>query len=306
MTRNYYGDKQLNFEDVANVMTNGTEGNLKVPSQVFRWFEKMKNNYETSVQSVLSRFEEYNNKQQNRLDSANKEHIYDLKAQHQQQLEQSQNNIEHLHNDIKYYKDQIAQQQRTIEQLNTRYDAVMSCLLSEKSRNKNQIKDIFDNEDFFTEINEELPKPSQDMGMKMEGESSSNASNVQENIKKSINQPFDRYDSPNDINLNRQDSTKQIQAIFEQALELRSAAHFQQAFELFQQCAQAKHAHSMGAMGRSYFLGEGVEENHELGLAWLIKAANEKLPQAVSRVEHFQLNDPELFLSANKLVDDLS
>ena len=58
-------------------------------------------------------------------------------------------------------------------------------------------------------------------------------------------------------------------------------------------------------MGRSFFLGEGTEEDHTTGLAWLIHAANQELPQAIDRVKHFQENDPELYQQALVLTEQL-
>ena len=117
------------------------QNSQKVPSQIFRWFEKMKSNYEQSVQGVLERFEQYNESQQLRLDNANQSHIDNLKQSHQNQLEQQSAHINQLSEDVAYYKAQIMKQQQTIEQLNGRYDAVMSCLLTEK-RKDIDVKDV--------------------------------------------------------------------------------------------------------------------------------------------------------------------
>ena len=108
------------------------EDNQKVPSQIFRWFEKMKSNYEQNVQSVLQRFEEYSHSQQLRIDQANQSTIDNLKLSHQKHLNQQNTQIRQLTDDVSYYKAQIANQQKIIEQLNSRYDGVMSCLLTEK------------------------------------------------------------------------------------------------------------------------------------------------------------------------------
>ena len=77
------------------------------------------------------------------------------------------------------------------------------------------------------------------------------------------------------------------------------------AFPLFQQAALNGHVKAMGAMGRAYFLAEGIDENQTLGLAWLINAAEQKLPQAISRVEQLKQQKPELYLQAFKIADNL-
>ena len=93
--------------------------------------------------------------------------------------------------------------------------------------------------------------------------------------------------------------------LFKQAILKREQGDIEQAFQLFEQAAKLGHAKSMGAMGRSFFLGEGTEEDHSMGLAWLIHAANQELPQAVARVKHFQESEPELYEEAFTLSEDL-
>ena len=114
-----------------------SQENQKVPSQVFRWFEKMKSNYEQSVQGVLQRFEQYSHSQQLRIDHANQSNIENLKQSQQKLLSLQNDQINQLNDDVKYYKEQMAKQQQMIEQLNGRYDAVMSCLLTEKRKDIN-------------------------------------------------------------------------------------------------------------------------------------------------------------------------
>ena len=68
---------------------------------------------------------------------------------------------------------------------------------------------------------------------------------------------------------------------------LKEQGDTEQAFQRSEKVAKVGHAKSMGAMGRSYFLSEGTDEDHAMGLAWLILAANKDLPQAIARVKHF-------------------
>lgn len=264
-----------------------SEGNQKVPSQIFKWFERMKNNYESSVQSVLSRFESYNAQQQLRLDNANAQHLNDIKTLHEEKITLQQNNIEQLNKEILFYQQQIQQQQQTIERLNGRYDAVVACIVTQKDSQFTNIKDIFENDDFF------VNKTSSELT------STSNVNNdidIKEN-NQSTNHSHTRFDDD--------PYSENTDELFEQALTFRNDGSFEEAFNLFQQAANESHAKSMGAMGRSYFLGEGIEEDHELGLAWLIRAANHSLSQAISRVEHFKENDPELFHRASLLVAEI-
>ncbi|MDG1750896.1 MAG: hypothetical protein P8I03_04445 [Thalassotalea sp.] len=278
-------------------MPDGTEGNLKVPSQIFRWFEKMKNNYENSVQSVLSKFEEQSKNQQDRIDNANNEHINTLKTNHNSQIEQHQNNLNQLHEDIAFYKQQITQQQHTIEQLNSRYDAVMVCLIKERKTESTDIKNIFESEEFFdkkdstllkTDFNPSIDEINEEVSVDDYKEQILNQEQTQPDTKLSLDPPL------SDANLSQ---------LFSEAMELRASGKPTEAFQIFKQAAIFQHAQSMGAMGRAYFLGEGTEENPKLGLMWLIKAAKLNLPQAVNRVEHFKTNDPELYQLAINLIE---
>lgn len=121
--------------------------NVKAPSQIFRWFEKMKSNYENSIVSVLERFEKNTDKQNLRIDTQNKTHINSLKDIYAQQLTDKNNTIDYLKSEIEFYKQQFSQQQKVLENLNNRYDTVMHSLISDNKR-KDDIKDIFDNEQF--------------------------------------------------------------------------------------------------------------------------------------------------------------
>ncbi|NQZ22728.1 MAG: hypothetical protein HRT53_11795 [Colwellia sp.] len=265
-----------------------SQDSQKVPSRVFRWFEKFKTNYGQNVQGVLQHFERNNQNQQLRLDQANQSHIDDLKQMHQQSIDQQGLQISQLSTDINYYKEQIAQQQQTIEQLNGRYDAMMSCLLSEKKQAIN-IKDIFSREDFVEE-----------------------SSNLIANIAETRpNQLTENDNFIHQIVENTADLSTEIAAniddegLFDQAILKRKSGDIEQAFQLFEQAAKLGHAKSMGAMGRSFFLGEGTEEDHSIGLAWLIHAAKQALPQAVERVKHFQENEPELYQQALGLTEQV-
>ncbi|TWX52824.1 tetratricopeptide repeat protein [Colwellia hornerae] len=266
------------------------EDNQKVPSQIFRWFEKMKNNYEQSVQSVLERFEVYSHSQQLRIDQANQSNIDNLKQSHQKHLDQQNAHIKQLTEDASYYKKQISKQQQTIEQLNGRYDAVMSCLLTEK-RKDIDIKDIFSNDEFEEEKSNELIEDLY----------------LETNNNEAVNSPFE-HSQQNNLN-NEPDLTSSALTecdddLFNSAILKRQSGDIEQAFQLFEQAAKLGHAKAMGAMGRAFFLGEGTEEDHSAGLAWLIHAANQALPQAVTRVKYFQDNDPELYQQAMTLSKD--
>jgi TPR repeat protein len=265
----------------------------KVPSQVFRWFEKMKSNYEQSVQGVLQRFEQYSHSQQLRIDQANQSTIDNLKQSHQKLLSFQSDRINQLSHDVKYYKDQMAKQQQTIEQLNGRYDAVMSCLLTEK-RKDIDIRDVFSDDDFVKSKPNDFIESIEDSNISNPASDDINDEHASKNKDNSI------IDDNKGTTLNQDNNN-----LFDQGILKREQGDIKEAFQLFEQAAKLGHPQSMGAMGRSFFLGEGTKENHLMGLAWLIHAAKQELPQAVVRVKQFQQNDPELYEEAMKLVDHL-
>jgi TPR repeat protein len=292
--------------------------NLKVPSQIFRWFEKMKGNYETAIQKVLAQFEQQTEKQQQRLDLANENHVANLKQAHQQQIQQQQQTIDKLHQDIQYYQQQITQQQQTIEQLNGRYDAVMQCLLAEKSQN-NHFKDIFDNEEFITPIVEDLRQrtdaentapekqhPIEDETVTVNTAEENSQSNSNENL--TTPAPINQNSSTDGKESNEAETPNLEQSLdtqFNEAIALRQSGEFSEANAIFTLLAQQNHAKAMGALGRAYFTGEGVQQNPVTGLAWLIKAAELGLAPAITRCESIQSRDYELYLEAQTLSKQL-
>lgn len=251
--------------------------NLKVPSQVFKWFEKMKSNYEQSVQAVLGRFEEYSNQQQQRIDNEHSLHINNLKESHQQQTTHAQQMIESLQNDVNYYKTQLAQQQKAMEQLNARYDAVMSTFLEQKKRDID-IKEIFSEETVEESVTKDELLPE---------------SIINDHV-------IDAKMMPNSID------EEVVEAIYNRAISSREQGDTDEAFALFKQSAKQGNVKSMGALGRAYCLGEGVEDDIVMGVAWLIKAAQHGLPQAVKKSQHFEADDPELYEQASRVAQSLA
>lgn len=262
-----------------------SENSPKVPSPIFKWFEKMKGNYEQSVQNVLKKFEDHHSKQQQRFDQAIQSHLKDLKQSHNEQIKQQNTHITQLKSEVEYFKQQIDKQQQTIEQLNGRYDTVVACLITDKNK-KSNIKDIFAEGDFITPKNNELLTSEVSTPIREK-----NSTETFSHQNKQIN-TTNGFSFPDDN-------------LFDQAIVKRQSGEQTQAFDLFQQAAKQGHAKAMGAMGRSFFLGEGITEDHSIGLAWLIQAANQDLPQAIDRVKHFQQSNPDLYQEALLLSDEL-
>jgi len=265
------------------------EGNLKTPSPIFKWFEKMKSGYEKNILAVLQRFEQNNNQQQIRIDKAHNEFINMMQENHLSQVSQYNAQIAQQHKEISYFKQQIAQQQQTISQLNNRYDTVVIELIANQQQ-KTPLKDIFDEDNVIstdTSVSEHSPI-------------SATTAHRAENIS-TLNIEQTKQES----NHRKAKDEKVCEEIYLKALAMRNAHNNQQAFITFKKAAYLGHVLAMGAMGRAYFLAEGVTKDPETGLAWLINAANLHLPQALSRVEFFKVNEPTLYQDASVIAKNI-
>ncbi len=249
-----------------------SDDNLKAPSQIFKWFEKMKENYDKNVLAIMQRFEQNNNLQQNRIDESHKSHINIMRESHLAQISQYNSQLEQQQQEIDYFKQQIAQQQQTISQLNNRYDAVIVEFISNKQATI-PFKDIFDDSAFI-------------------------GADESETTHATHSSSLSSHESFNQISSGESNNEQNIEELYRMALEMRNDNNIQQAFTVFEKAAKLGHTLAMGALGRAYFLAEGVEENHVFGLAWLINAAELNLPQAIKRVEYFKMNDPKLYQEA--------
>ncbi|MFT5755576.1 MAG: hypothetical protein ACI9LM_000287 [Alteromonadaceae bacterium] len=258
---------------------------------MFSWFKKTKSNNEDKIQVELSRFEQYNEKQQSRLDQANQALIASINQAQFNQSKIQDNQIEQLKNDVEYYRQQITKQQTTIEQLSGRYDAVMGCLLTEKRK---YIKEIFSDDDFIR------IQPSELITEQLSNDNATQKP-INNNEEARISAENSKKHNVTNAEADSKAAFKEDDLLFDQAILQRKTGDSEQAFLLFEQAAKQGHIKAMGAMGRSFFLGEGTHEDHPLGLAWLINAANHNLPQALDRVKHFRENDPELYQEALEL-----
>jgi TPR repeat protein len=254
--------------------------NLKAPSQIFKWFEKMKENYDKNILAILQRFEQNSNLQQSRIDETHRSHISVMRESHLTQVNQYHDQLEQQRQEIDYFKQQIAQQQQTISQLNNRYDAVIVELIANKPITS-PFKDIFDDNSFI-DSHEPIISPA----------STTTSIINNKSLKQSTRETLD--------------CEANIENLYLEALEMRKIHNNQQAFNAFKDAANFGHALAMGAVGRAYFLAEGVEENHSLGLAWLINAAKLNLPQAIKRVEYFRANEPTLYQDALTISKEIS
>lgn len=269
------------------------EGNSKTPSLIFKWFEKMKLGYENNILAIMKRFEESNRQQQIRLDKAQNRHLNMMQENHVNQVKQYNALIAQQHSEISYFKQQIAQQQQTISQLNNRYDTLVIELLAYQQQ-KIPLKDIFADNNI---IGSDQSTKSANTSPHKENNSNLHTSNIPKNNEHKHNQKSTQK------SLRNENSTD---TIYLKALAMRDAGNKQQAFIIFKKAAYLGHVLAMGAMGRAYFLAEGVKENPVKGLAWLINAADLQLPQALNRIEFYKNNEPELYQEAKEVAKSIA
>jgi TPR repeat protein len=276
---------------------------MKVPSQIFRWFEKMKSNYEQGIERVLNKAESQYQQQQAQLAQLHQQRIDDLKQAHQQQIQQ-------LQQQISDYQHQIAHQQQTIAQLNGRYDALLSCFVQQN----NDIKDIDPSEFASNEPHEHDTDFAKVLANSLNDSSTSDAtdtSNEQtEEENRALEDSEDAIDAESDSQKSEHNTTtvdpfSSTDALVDYAIQLRQDGDYDNALLHFQLAAEQQHPVAMGAIGRAYFKGEGVMVDPIKGLAWLIKAAERGLAPAIAKVQQYQQQQPELYRQAQQQASEL-
>jgi len=271
------------------------DGNLKAPSQVFKWFEKMKQNYDKNILAIMQRFEQNNNLHQSRLDEAHLSHIKVMQESHAKQIAQFTSQITQQRQDIDYFKQQFAQQQQTISQLNNRYDTVMVEFIASKQPTA-PFREIFDDSYFISTAESPTEQASYTRATVKNDTNNTVA----------LNHGAENQSTENETPLRESGDEHDIENIYQAALKMRGTNNNQQAFNRFKQAATLGHDLAMAAVGRAYFLAEGTDENPIQGLAWLINAAELGLPQAIKRVEYFKVSEPALYQEATIVANDIA
>ncbi len=284
-----------------------TEQKHKVPGQFFQWFDSLKQGYENSIHKLFNRVEEVNedHKQQlktvyqGQIDGLKKsyqDHLHSLKDNHQAQTDQSSSQIRQLEKDAQFYQEQIQRQNHTIDKLNDRYDAVIFALMDNMDRQslENVMKDISpaDKEKLSFHLdnaseNEEPPAPAQikQQAPTQEAEPEPAAPAYQAQTSTEVEE--------------------QITQALQQAFDARQSQQFEQAYELFLSAARAGDGKAMGAIGRAYFVGEGVKLDKATGLAWLMRAAEHEFEPARNKVQSAKSKSPELYHAAQEIAETL-
>jgi TPR repeat protein len=286
-----------------------TEQKHKVPGQLFQWFDSLKQGYENSIHKLFNRVEEVNedHKQQlktvyqGQIDGLKKsyqDHLHSLKDSHQAQTDQSGKQIRQLEKDAQFYQDQIQRQNQTIDKLNDRYDAVIFALMDNMDRQslENVMKDI-------------SPADKDKLSFHLDNASEDDEPAPLAQIKQQVptQQPEAAEPEPPSafVDKKRTEVDEQIDQALQQAFDARQIQQFAQAYELFLTAARAGSGKAMGAIGRAYFVGEGVKLDKATGLAWLMRAAEHEFEPAHSKVQSAKSKSPELYQAAKEIAETL-
>jgi TPR repeat protein len=289
--------------------------------------EKIKESDNPCASLALKCVEQDSASQEVQIDKSNKEHISNINTAHEkhavsqashitelngyidfykQQIDKQavsqESHIRELKGNIDSYKQHIDKQQQTIDKLTHCYDKAMTNLLEEKRADLN-IKEVSFDAEFKIDTNHESLEEVIEEVIEEELTTSPQATIVTtseiENNQQSADIEITYSQLPHE------QITSEHEHLFDQAVIMRQEGESEQAFLLFEQAAHLGNTKAMGAMGRSFFLGEGIEEDQLQGLAWLINAAEQNLAPAMARVKYYQENDPDLYQEALTLSVEL-
>lgn len=263
----------------------------KIPGTVFRWFDELRRAYETSVDTMFKKVEKVKDQHREDIEKSyqsrlkeleihQQNHLRDLKTVHSESLSNMQQHIDKLERDTQFYQQQVIAQQNTISQLNTRYDAVVLHLKNRDPLDATPEKDITpDQRHLATD--------------ELNPESTTNNVETPPSATHSHPEPLDTPEQTSQEQSKKPEPTERleqvdVEALVKQAYELRDINDYKQSNVLFEQAALHGHARAMGALGRCYVIGEGVESNLEQGIAWLHLAAKHGFTPAIKKVEQIQ------------------
>ncbi|WP_017445099.1 tetratricopeptide repeat protein [Gayadomonas joobiniege] len=204
----------------------------------------------------------------NRVETLKQAHTDELKQQYDAQLKHLQSHIKKLEQDAQFYQQQLSEQQQTIKQLNERYDTVMHALASQHR----------------------APLPSKDI------------TPVADKIESMQVPTADKTDKPKIQAANTQ-LAQDIQKALNHALKSREQQDYISAADYFEQAALLGCTQAMGALGRAYFIAEGVAKDIEKGLAWLLLAAEHGFVPAQQKLPPLQNKYPQAYQDALEQVE---
>lgn len=206
-----------------------------------------------------------------RVEALKKQHTDEMKSVYDSQVANLQAHIKALEQNNAFYQQQISHQQHTIEQLNQRYDTVMH-QLNRVSKQAEAEKDV---------TPKIVPEPAS---------------------------PPEASFKPTPKVTHKTSNRRQIDAekLFKKAHEARHKEDFILAADYFEQSAMLGNAKAMGALGRAYFVAEGVEKDLEKALAWLYIAAQNEFEPAQLKLAQLKEKYPQLYLEALAQVELLN
>ena len=274
----------------------------KIPGTLFRWFDDLRRAYETSMNTMFKRVEQVKDQHKLDVETQYKLHIKMLEKKHQQQLKQfavhykqmmvqNKQAMQKLEQDTEFYQQQITAQQATIAKLNSRYDAVILAL---KEKEQLAEKDITPSPSSLEQVPSSVSDSKADINEPTNDDSLPSAHETHVTIKQTQSvQPT-------------KDAKHNVEDILNQAFAARSDKDLKQAAELFTQAAYLGNEKAMGALGRCYCIGEGVEKSLEQGLAWLHLAAEFDFEPAQIKITQAKTKTPEALTKAIQLAEALA
>ncbi|AWB67135.1 hypothetical protein C2869_12130 [Saccharobesus litoralis] len=94
-----------------------------------------------------------------------------------------------------------------------------------------------------------------------------------------------------------------IQQWVKQAYNLREQGDLTQAAQYFEKAALQGQEKAMGALGRAYFIGEGLEQNIESAIAWLYLASQHGFTPAAKKLEQVEVRYPDAYHNGLQLAE---
>ncbi|EWH11404.1 hypothetical protein DS2_04495 [Catenovulum agarivorans DS-2] len=247
----------------------------KIPGTLFRWFDDLRRAYETSVNTMFKRVEQVKDQHKLDVETQYKLHIKMLEKKHQQQLKQF----------AVHYKQMLVHNKKTIEKLEQDSEFYQQQITAQQQTIA-KLNSRYDAVILALKDKERLTEKDITPSMPSAHETH-----------KTIEQTTADTTAPDNTD---------IAEILNQAFAARADKDLNLAAELFTQAAYLGDEKAMGALGRCYCIGEGVDKNLEQGLAWLYLAAEFNFEPAVIKINQAKHKTPEALEKAIQLADALA
>lgn len=275
----------------------------KVPTQFFSWFDSLKQSYDDSVNKLLGRFEAIQSEQSKNMSHIHERSLETIEVNHSQHLDSlsksHQDKVDTLTQQLHFYQTQVTQQQAIIEKMNARYDAVIMAL-QDKLQDPNLMRDITPTVEKVGNSVEEAVATETELSDEQD-------TKLEQNIPDSIENE-DSTDIKEDLSTEEQpteDLAVSKANLLSKAKTFRAEGEFVKAVTFYELAAQKMCEQSMGALGRAFFIGEGVAKDKELGMAWLICSAKHGFQPAIKKVNQAKEANNDFYQRCERKSDEL-